>query len=91
MTAPRTTHAALYDLVSEIRDEVLLLKKAVGEPNEKNDGGTGLHGEVLRVKADLAGFTNLKNKGIGALAAMTLFGTLILLGIQRWIENVMQP
>jgi hypothetical protein len=66
-----------------------LLASRIGqEPNSDGEGGTGLVGDVRKLKRDMNGLMNLKAQGAGFLAALTIFGSLILLGVSHWVQNL---
>lgn len=80
MTAQPTHH----DLERKI-DELL---KMFGEASEDGKGGTGLIGQINRLTVRVDELTDLKNRGVGVIFAVGLFGVLIVLGIRQWIGNM---
>lgn len=69
----------------DVAEQIALLLAMVGRPSDDGKGGSGLFGEVRRMNGDLSGLLTLKNQGVGIVAALTLFGTLILMGIKGWL------
>lgn len=49
---------------------------------------TSVRSEVDTVKQDVGGLLDLKKQGIGFLAAITLTGGLLLLGVQSWLRDI---
>lgn len=60
---------------------------AIGKPSDDGKGGSGMWGEIRRTQSDLSSLTALRNQGIGLIAAVTLFGTLIVLGVKQWVTG----
>lgn len=58
------------------------------EPDSDGNGGRGLIGDMRKTARDVQGLVDLRNKGIGAVAAVSLFGVLIIAGIVFWIQKV---
>ena len=56
--------------------------------SQDGKGGTGLAGEIARLRRDVSEIIALKNQGIGLIIAVSIFGVLIVLGIRQWIGNV---
>lgn len=83
------TNTAIMAELIKLGGEVARLSDAIGAPNDKADGGTGLTGEVLRVKTTVAGLASLKNQGVGALAALALVSSLLVLGVKQWLTNLL--
>lgn len=97
MTA-RATNSEVLRAVGELTVEVRAIRQALGEERTSDDGkitGTGLYGRVIRAEAQLGELTTLRNRGAGWVAgvvsAVTLFGALILMGVQKWIEKLQGP
>jgi hypothetical protein len=80
--------------MEEMRQQHAALLSAIGKPADdgKGLGGTGLWGEVLRLKTDVKGLLDLKTKGMGFIGAIIMFGALIILGFKGWIAGIVpQP
>ena len=85
--------------LEEFRDEVregmaamkaqhVALLQAIGHVSDDGKGGSGLMGEVMRLKTDVRGLLDLKTKGMGFVGAVVLFGSLIFLGIKGWLTSL---
>jgi hypothetical protein len=76
--------------MEEMRQQHATLLAAIGKPADdgKGQGGTGLWGEVLRLKTDVKGLLDLKTKGMGFIGAIVMFGALIILGFKGWIADI---
>lgn len=90
-------HEDLAAFRQEVRDALGGMKSqhealltAIGKPAEdgKGMGGSGLVGEVLRLKADVKGLLDLKTKGMGFIGAIVMFGALIILGFKGWVAGL---
>ncbi len=88
-------HADLEAFRAEVRDNMGKMQRqhealmdAIGKPADDGKGGSGLFGEVLRLKSDVKGLLDLKTKGLGFIGAVVLFGALIVLGIKGWIADL---
>jgi hypothetical protein len=77
----RQNHAEMSAQLDKLADRL-------GSPNDENNGGTGLTGEVLRMKTDVQGLLNFRNQGVGFIAAVALLGSLILIGLKGWITGI---
>jgi len=98
--APRITsddrnHEDLEAFRAEVRLALLEMKAqhealltAIGKPADDGKGGSGLFGEVLRLKSDVQGLLALKTKGMGFIGAIVMFGALIILGFKGWIAGL---
>lgn len=60
------------------------------EPNSDGSGGKGLIGDLRKHGRDLQSLLDLRRMALGAVAAVTLFGTLIVLGAVQWIEGIVK-
>lgn len=58
------------------------------EPDTEGHGGSGLTADVRKLSRDLRTIIDLRNKGLGAVGAVVVFGALIILGVTRWVENI---
>jgi hypothetical protein len=74
--------------MEEMRAQHATLIAAIGKAADDGKGGSGLFGEVLRLKTDVRGLLDLKTKGLGFIGAIVLFGALIVLGIKGWIADL---
>ena len=88
-------HEDLEAFRQEVREALISMKTqhekmldAIGKPADDGKGGSGLFGEVLRLKTDVRGLLDLKTKGLGFIGAIVLFGALIVLGIKGWIADL---
>lgn len=68
--------------------DVLALKTVVGVQSEDGSTGTGLAGQLGRTRSQVRQLINLKWAGTGIVAAVTVFGALLLLGVKQWIGEV---
>jgi len=75
--------------VHELQSQHKAMLDAIGTPSADGKGGTGLLGELLRLKADVRGLLDLKTKGMGFVAAIVVFGTIIITGIKGWLTNLL--
>lgn len=75
------THHDLEQKIDQLLD-------MFGKPSEDGKGGTGLVGQLNRLTVRVDELTDLKNKGVGVIFAVGLFGVLIVLGIRQWIGNM---
>lgn len=65
------------------------LSSSLGEePDADGRGGKGLIGDVRKMSRDITGLMSLRDKGLGAIAAIGLFGALIILGVTHWVQSV---
>ena len=80
--------AEVRDAMEDMRVQHRALLDAIGKPADDGKGGSGLFGEVLRLKTDVRGLLDLKTKGLGFIGAIVLFGALIVLGIKGWIADM---
>lgn len=87
------THGDLRDLLIRLDERMQAgfdaVHLSIGKPSDDGKGGSGLWGEVRRTQVDLAALTALRNQGVGLIAAVGLFGVLIVLGVKQWIAQVM--
>lgn len=74
--------------MEEMRQQHATLIAAIGKAADDGKGGSGLFGEVMRLKNDVRGLLDLKTKGLGFIGAIVLFGALIVLGIKGWIADL---
>lgn len=74
--------------MEEMRAQHAALIAAIGKPADDGKGGSGLFGEVLRLKSDVKGLLDLKTKGMGFIGAIVMFGALIILGFKGWIAGL---
>lgn len=72
-------------LREDIREEVEPLYDMIGRVNDKGDGGTGMAGDMARMKTKMDDLFRLKHMGAGAIIALSLTGALILYGFKNWI------
>jgi len=75
--------------MEDMRVQHRALLDAIGKPADDGKGGSGLFGEVLRLKTDVRGLLDLKTKGLGFIGAIVLFGALIILGVKGWITGLL--
>lgn len=73
---------------AEMSAQLEKLAERLGAPGEDGASGTGLTGEVLRMKNDVQGLLNFRNQGVGFIAAVTLFAALIIIGLKGWITEI---
>jgi hypothetical protein len=95
MTPDDRNRADLEAFRAEVRDALAAMKTqhekmldAIGKASDDGKGGSGLLGEVMRLKTDVRGLLDLKTKGLGFIGAIVLFGALIVLGIKGWIADL---
>jgi len=81
--------AEVRDAMGDMRVQHRALLDAIGKPADDGKGGSGLFGEVLRLKTDVRGLLDLKTKGLGFIGAIVLFGALIILGVKGWITGLL--
>lgn len=88
-------HEDLEAFRQEVRDNMGKMQRqhealmdAIGKPADDGKGGSGLFGEVMRLKSDVRGLLDLKTKGMGFIGAIVLFGSLIFLGVKGWIAGL---
>jgi len=81
-------YAEMRDNHAQMSAQLEKLAERVGAPNDENNGGSGLTGEVLRMKSDVQGLLNFRNQGVGFIAAVALLGSLILIGLKGWITSI---
>lgn len=79
-----STQPTHHDLEAKL-DSLIAL---IGEPSADGKGGHGLIGQINRLAATVDDLTALKNKGVGVIFAVGLFGVLIVLGVRQWIGNI---
>lgn len=88
----RDRHAlrnAMTVLRAELKRDTHSLHVKLGkEPNSDGSGGEGLIGDFRKVTADVRSLMDLRSKGLGFIAAVALFGALIMLGVVQFIQNV---
>jgi len=60
---------------------------SIGEPSDDGMGGSSLWGEIKRTQNDVAGLLDMKKQGVGFVAAVAMFATLIILGIKGWVQG----
>lgn len=89
MTQP--THADLMARFVDLDEKIALLLERVGEPSHDGKGGTGIWGQANRTAADVAGLVAIRNQVIGAIAALSVFSVLIVLGVRQWIAGLFPP
>lgn len=58
------------------------------EPDSDGKGGKGLIGDVRKMNRDLTGLLDLKSKGLGFIAAVVLFGAIIVAGLIHMVQGV---
>lgn len=58
------------------------------EPNSDGEGGRGLIGDLRKTTREVGSLKSLKTMGIGAIAAITFLGALVVLGIRSWIADI---
>ena len=80
--------AEVRDGMEEMRQQHAALISAIGHASDDGKGGSGLLGEVMRLKNDVRGLLDLKTKGMGFIGAIVLFGALIILGVKGWIAGL---
>jgi len=71
-----------------VAGELRQLRAHVGMVNDQGDGGSGMAGELARTRVQVRQLINLKWAGTGIVAAVTVFGALLLLGVKAWIGDV---
>lgn len=68
---------------------VTAIKDKLGdEPNSDGSGGKGLIGDLRKTSRDVGALMDLRRTALGFIAAVTLFGALIVLGATKWIEGI---
>jgi len=65
------------------------LMDAIGHASDDGKGGSGLLGEVMRLKSDVRGLLDLKTKGMGFIAAVGLAGAVIMVFLKEWITRAL--
>lgn len=79
----------LYEQQRRLQFQVRDMQQKLGnEPDSDGKGGKGLIGDLRKATRDLAQLMDLRSKGIGAFAALALFGAVILLGVIHFIQNI---
>lgn len=71
-------------LLAAIHADIGRIRAVLGHESE-DGGGTGLVGRVARIEARMGAIETLRDRAIGAAAAVALFGTLILLGVKALV------
>ena len=74
-------------LLLQIQSDVGQIRAVLGQETDDGAGGTGLTGRLIRIEARVAAIETLKNQVLGAAAAVTLFGALILMGVKAWLAG----
>lgn len=86
------THGDLRDLLTRLDAKMeagfAAVHLSIGEPSSDGKGGSGIWGEVKRTQNDVAGLLDMKKQGVGFVAAVALFATLIILGIKGWVQGL---
>jgi len=90
MTEPTPTHWDLARQIERLSDKVERLAETLGKPNEDGDSGTGFIGQMLRMQRDVSSLNNLKNRGVGFIAAIAFTSTLLLMGLAQWVHGVVE-
>ncbi len=80
--------AEVRDGMEEMRQQQATLISAIGHASDDGKGGSGLLGEVMRLKNDVRGLLDLKTKGMGFIGAIVMFGALIILGFKGWVAGL---
>lgn len=65
-----------------------LVQRIGQEPDSDGKNGTGLVGDVRRLQRVMTSLMELKARGAGFLAALGVFGALILLGVAHWVQQI---
>ncbi len=84
---PVPAQAQVLERLGDIQSQLALLSERVGHESDDGSGGTGLTGRLIRTEAKVDELTGLRNKAIGAVAAVTLVSTLLLLGLKAWVHQ----
>lgn len=90
--AERTISEVHEQQTSLMNERSLLLQRlvdAIGEESSDGKGGSGLMGRIARLQTKVDEIVALKNKGLGIVMAVGLFGAVILMGIRSWIGSIL--
>jgi hypothetical protein len=80
---------ALARSVMRTHGDVARMKQVLGaEPDADGRGGSGLIGDVRKLGRELGQLASLKTMGVGFVAALSIFGALILLGVAHWVQSI---
>jgi len=86
------THEDLRVLIEKMSSDMdngfRKIHDILGASSDDGLGGQGLIGKINRTDAEIKEINNLKNKGMGILAALTVTGVLLILGIKQWIGSI---
>lgn len=75
--------------VAVVSETVESIEQKLGEePDSDGNGGRGLIGDVRKQHRDIQGLLNLRSMAVGAVAAVSLFGALIIAGVIHFIQNI---
>lgn len=86
ITQQRMTQS-LADLFQKFED---LEDKFGEEPQSDGAGGRGLIGDLRRLARDVRSLMDLRLQVVGAVGALVLTGTLLVLGATKWIEGIVK-
>ncbi|RAK68835.1 hypothetical protein [Phenylobacterium kunshanense] len=86
ITQQRMTQG-LADLFQKVED---LEVKLGEEPDSDGNGGRGLIGDLRKVSRDVRALMDLRLQVVGAVGALVLTGTLLVLGATKWIEGIVK-
>lgn len=73
------------------REQAATNVKLGEEPDSDGKGGKGLIGDVRKTSRDVSALMDLRNRGVGFLAAIGLTSTLLILGVIHWVQQVVHP
>ena len=72
----------LIDEIGEMRGDHALMKERLGRRSDDGKGGTGLIGDMVEMKAQMASLMSLKTLGVGAFGGIILVVGLVMFGVK---------
>ena len=65
-----------------LAEEMGTVKTTLGEPSEDGENGTGLVGDMIKLKTKMDGLMSLKAHGVGLLAGVVLVLAIVTFGVK---------
>jgi hypothetical protein len=75
--------------LAEINRKLDTLTRTVGEESDDGKSGTGLFGEVRRNTLELAALKSLRDRGLGLMLGVLLFGAIVALGFKQAATTIL--
>lgn len=85
----KLSHAAIYRGLSLIYQRQERLFEIIGRESDDGKGGTGLVGKVNRMSGHVSSLLTDRNMLRGGLATVMILSTLLVLGVQTWVKQVL--